>query len=163
MTLLACTCTRRRALRSIGLLATGALAILFPIAFSTGAEARTPLPDILQPATPSPEAFMSRAFEMRRLSVERGDQAYGAIVVRAGRIVGEGVSAVITSNDPTAHAEMQSLRDAQRRLGTSDLSGCELFGTSRACPMCEAAAFRARIARMFHGEAIADAGAPRAP
>ena len=106
---------------------------------------------------------MRRAFEMRRLSVERGDQAYGAVVVRAGRIVGEGVSAVITSNDPTAHAERQGLRDAQRRLGTSDVSGCELFGTARACPMCETAAFRARIARMFHGEAIADAGAPRAP
>ena len=163
MPTLACTCTRREAIRSLGLIATSALAIPFPVAVSLGADARTPPSDLLQPATPSPGAFMRRAFDMRRLSIERGDQAYGAVVVRAGRIVGEGVSAVITSNDPTAHAEMQGLRDAQRRLGTSDLSGCELFGTSRACPMCEAAAYRARIARMFHGEAIADAGAPRAP
>ena len=112
-----------------------------------------------QPATPA--GFMRRAFELRQRSIERGDQPYGAVVVLAGRIVGEGVSAVITSNDPTAHAEMQGLRDAQRRLGTSDLSGCELFGTSRACPMCEGAAARARIARMFHGEAVLDAGPPR--
>lgn len=106
---------------------------------------------------------MRRTFDMRRLSIERGDQAYGAVVVHAGRIVGEGASALITSNDPTAHAEMQGLRDAQRRLGTDDLTGCELFGTSRACPMCEAAAYRARIARLYHGEATTDAGAPRAP
>jgi tRNA(Arg) A34 adenosine deaminase TadA len=104
---------------------------------------------------------MRRAFEMRRISVERGDQAYGAVIVKDGRVVGEGISAVITSNDPTAHAEMQGIRDAARRLGTRDLSGCELYGTARACPMCEAGAYWAGIARMYYGEAIADAGAPR--
>lgn len=105
--------------------------------------------------------FAARAFEMRRISVERGDQSYGAVVVKAGRIVGEGISAVVTANDPTAHAEMQAIRDAARRLGTRDLGGCELYGTSRACPMCEAAAYWARISRMYYGEAPADAGAPK--
>jgi NAD(P)-dependent dehydrogenase (short-subunit alcohol dehydrogenase family) len=83
---------------------------------------------------------MQRAFELRRLAEDRGDQPYGAVVVRAGRIVGEGVSAVNTAPDPTAHAEMQAIRDAARRLRTPDLSGCELYGTSRACPMCQAGA-----------------------
>ena len=106
-------------------------------------------------------AFMQRAFEMRRISVERGDQAYGAVIVRDGAVVGEGISAVITTPDPTAHAEMQAIRDAARRLKTWDLSGCEMYGTSRACPMCEAGAYWAGIARMWYGEGIADAGAPR--
>lgn len=104
---------------------------------------------------------MRRALDMRRISVERGDQAYGAVIVKDGRIVGEGISAVITANDPTAHAEMQGIRDAARRLGTRDLSGCEMYGTSRACPMCEAGAYWARISRLYYGEGIADAGAPR--
>lgn len=116
---------------------------------------------IVQPARPTREEFMRRALEMRRISVERGDQAYGAVIVKDGRIVGEGISAVITANDPTAHAEMQGIRDAARRLGTRDLSGCEMYGTARACPMCEAGAYWARIARLYYGEGIADAGAPR--
>lgn len=104
---------------------------------------------------------MQRAFEMRRIAVERGDQAYGAVIVRGGSVVGEGVSAVITIPDPTAHAEMQAIRDAARHLNTRDLSGCELYGTSRACPMCEAGAYWAGVARMWYGEGIVDAGAPR--
>jgi tRNA(Arg) A34 adenosine deaminase TadA len=104
---------------------------------------------------------MERAFEMRRLAIARGDQPYGAVIVLAGHIVGEGVSAVVTDTDPTAHAEMQAIRDAARRLGTRDLSRGEMYGTSRACTMCEAAAYWAGIARMYHGEAVTDAGAPR--
>ncbi len=87
--------------------------------------------------------------------------AAAAVRVRDGRIVGEGVSAVVTDRDPTAHAEMQAIRDAARRLGTGDLSGCVLYGTSRACPMCEAAAYWARIARLNSGPQPADDGAPR--
>lgn len=117
---------------------------------------------ITQPDQPGPAGFMARAFAMRRESLARGDQPYGAVLVLDGRIVGEGISAVLTANDPTAHAEMQALRDAQRRLGRSDLSGAVLYGTSRACPMCEAGAARARVARMLHGESLQDAGAPRA-
>ena len=104
---------------------------------------------------------MEHAFEMRRRAIARGDQAYGAVIAKGGRVVGEGVSAVVTDNDPTAHAEMQAIRDAARRLGTRDLTGCELYGTSRACPMCEAGAYWARIATLYYGASIVDAGAPR--
>lgn len=106
---------------------------------------------------------MERAFEMRRRATERGDQPYGAVIVKGGVIVGEGVSAVVTGNDPTAHAEMQAIRDAARRLGTGNLSGCDMYGTSRACPMCEAGAYWARLATMYYGASIADAGAPKLP
>jgi len=125
--------------------------------------ARDPPPVLVQPRTAGPEGLMARAFEMRRRAIERGDQPYGAVIAKSGRIVGEGVSAVVTDRDPTAHAEMQAIRDAARRLGTSDLTGCEMYGTSRACPMCEAGAYWARVAKMYYGASLIDAGAPRLP
>lgn len=109
------------------------------------------------------QRFMARAVEMRRLAVERGDQAFGAVVVRDGQVVGEGASAVVTTPDPTAHGEMQALRDAARRLRTPQLTGCELYTTFRPCPMCETAAYWAGVARIYHGETITDAGPPRYP
>jgi tRNA(Arg) A34 adenosine deaminase TadA len=147
--------TRRKSLRSAAGLLLGAIAA--PVS------ARDPLPEIVQPRAAGPEGLMERAFEMRRRAIERGDQPYGAVIAKGGRIVGEGVSAVVTDRDPTAHAEMQAIRDAARRLGTSDLSGCRMYGTSRACPMCEAGAYWARLAGMYYGASIVDAGAPRLP
>ena len=108
-----------------------------------------------------PQAFMQRAFELREIALQRGDQPYGAVIVREGRIVGEGSSAVITTPDPTAHAEMQAIRDAARRLKTGDLSGSEMYGTSRACPMCEAGAYWAGVSRLWHGESLAGGEPPR--
>jgi tRNA(Arg) A34 adenosine deaminase TadA len=119
--------------------------------------------EIAQPAHPGRAAFMQRAVELRRRAVDQGDQPFGAVIVRGGRIVGEGVSAVLTTPDPTAHAEIQAIRDAARRLRTPDLSGCEMYGTSRACPMCQAGAYWARIAHLWYGESIIDGGAPRLP
>jgi tRNA(Arg) A34 adenosine deaminase TadA len=116
---------------------------------------------IAQPATATPAAFMAIALEQRRLAVISGDQAFGAVVVKEGRIVGLGPSRVIVNGDPTAHAEIEAIRDACRRLGARDLSGCELYATARPCPMCAAAAAWANIARVYHGEGIADAGPPR--
>jgi tRNA(Arg) A34 adenosine deaminase TadA len=71
------------------------------------------------------------------------------------------VSAVITTPDPTAHAEVQAIRDAARRLKTRDLAGAEMYGTSRACPMCEAAAYWAGISRLWYAESIAGGDARR--
>ena len=132
-------------------------------AIAAPVSARDRAAEIVQPRAPGREGLMERAFEMRRRAIERGDQPYGAVIVKGDRIVGEGVSAVVTDGDPTAHAEMRAIRDAARTLGTSDLSGCEMYGTSRACPMCEAGAYWARIARMYYGMSIADAGAPKLP
>jgi tRNA(Arg) A34 adenosine deaminase TadA len=116
-------------------------------------------------ATPTAERarFMARAVEMRGSAIERGDQPFGAVIVRDGQVFGEGVSAVLTTPDSTAHGEMQAIRDAARRLGTANLAGCELYTTFRPCPMCETAAYWAGITRIYHGEAITDAGAPRYP
>ena len=116
---------------------------------------------IAQPDRPTPDGFMRRAFDMKRQAEIAADQQYGAAVVIDGRIVGQAASAVVTRRDPTAHAEMEAIRDAARRLGRGTLSGGALYSSSRPCPMCEAAAYWAGIARMIHGADLIDAGAPR--
>ena len=67
-------------------------------------------------------AFFARARALRDQAVREGDQAYGAVVVRDGVIVGEGRNYVVLQSDPTAHSELLAVRDAARRLGTRDLS-----------------------------------------
>ena len=117
------------------------------------------LPAIARGAVTLQQA-MQRAREMRDTAVHAGDQPYGAVVLRGTEIVGAAPSRVVTAGDPTAHAEMEAIRDAARRLRTRDLSGCILVSTSRPCRMCEAAAGFARIERMVHGDALIDAGPP---
>lgn len=115
---------------------------------------------IPQPALRTPRAFMRRAEALRAAAVAQGDQPYGAVVVRDGRIIGLGPSRVVSDGDPTAHAEMTAIRDAAVRLGSGDLSGCVLYATSRPCAMCETAASFAGIARMIVGPGLLDTGAP---
>lgn len=103
---------------------------------------------------------MQRARDRRDDASRAGDQPFGAVVWCNGRIVGEAPSRVVTAGDPTAHAEIEAIRAAARRLGRRDLSRCVLVSTSRPCRMCEAAAGWARISRMVHGDALTDAGAP---
>jgi len=117
--------------------------------------------DVVQPDNPGDQAFIGRALKMRQLALEMGDQAYGAVVVRDGIIVGQSPSHVVVHRDPTAHAEIEAIRDAARRLGSRDLSNCILYSSSPACPMCEAAAYWADIGRLVYGEDARDGGSPR--
>jgi len=103
---------------------------------------------------------MQRARVLRDEAVRAGDQPYGAVVLHGTQIAGEAPSRVVTAKDPAAHAEMEAIRDAVRKLGSRDLSGCILVSTSRPCRMCESAASQVRIARMVHGDALIDAGPP---
>jgi tRNA(Arg) A34 adenosine deaminase TadA len=104
---------------------------------------------------------MRRAEALRDEALRAGDQPYGAVLLRGDVIVGAAPSRVVSHTDPTAHAEMEAIRDAARQLRTRDLSGCVLVSTSRPCRMCEAAAGWAGVTRMVYGEALTDAGAPR--
>lgn len=110
---------------------------------------------------PSMRAFMERAFEMKRRAVAAGDQPYGAVVVRDGRILAESPSRVVTAKNMDAHAEREALRLARVAAGGSNLAGAILVSSSRSCSLCERAAFEAGVARMIHGENLTDAGAPR--
>jgi tRNA(Arg) A34 adenosine deaminase TadA len=116
--------------------------------------------DIEQILQPDDRLFIERAFEMRDLAVETGDQAYGALVVRNNQIIGQSPSHVVVHGDPTAHAEMEAIRDAARRTGSRDLSGSILYSSSPACPMCEAAAYWANINNMIYGSQASDGGRP---
>lgn len=104
---------------------------------------------------------MRRAEALRDEATRAGDQLYGAVVLRGDVIIGTAPSCVVTDNDPAAHAEMEAIRDAARRLRLRDLTGCVLVSTSRPCRMCEAAASWAGISRMVYGKVLIDAGAPR--
>ena len=106
------------------------------------------------------QLFMSRALEMKRVAMEAGDQPYGAIVVKNDTVVGEGPSRVVTHQDPTAHAEMEAIRDAARQLGTRDLSGCIIYATSKPCRMCETASYWANLSRIYFSDGVTDGGPP---
>jgi tRNA(Arg) A34 adenosine deaminase TadA len=104
------------------------------------------------------EIFMKRAIELARRGIQSGDGGpFGAVVVRDGKIIGEGWNRVIRTNDPTAHGEISAIRDACGRLGTFSLEGCEIHTTGQPCPMCLGAIQWARISRIFFGFRIEDA------
>lgn len=104
--------------------------------------------------------FMAMAEEQRQQAVASGDQSYGAVIVKDGAVVGVGPSRVVTKTDPTAHAEMEAIRDAAARLNTQDLSGCIMVSTSKPCPMCETAASWARLDEMIYTSALTKGGRP---
>ncbi len=116
---------------------------------------------VAAPADAALALAMRRAFALRDEAIRAGDQAFGAVVVRGQEIVGASPSRVVTNNDPTAHAEMEAIRDAAKRLRSRELAGCVLVSSSRPCRMCETAAMWAGISRMIYGENLTDAGAPR--
>lgn len=101
------------------------------------------------------------AAEMKRLAESWGDQSYGAVLVLDGTLIGEGPSRVIKNQNADAHAEREAIRDAQRKLGREKLEGAVLYSTSRPCALCESAAARAGVMRMYFGPSLTDAGVPR--
>ena len=146
------TLKRRKLMHALALLPVGAMLR------SSSASAQS---DIVQPSERTKAGFLARARALRDQAVREGDQAYGAVVVRAGMIVGEGRNFVVLENDPTAHAELLAVRDACRRLKTRDLSDCEVYSTATPCPMCQAALYWARV-RRYHNESTPEEGvAPR--
>lgn len=109
-----------------------------------------------------PKEHMRRAIELGVRAVEAGHGGpFGAVVVRGGRILGEGGNRVIVDADPTAHAEVVAIREACRTVGDYHLQGAELYASCEPCPMCLAALHWARIGRVFYAsprEAAAEAG-----
>lgn len=97
------------------------------------------------------EAFMRQAIALARESVAQGGGPFGAVIVRGGEVVAQGNNRVVPSCDPTAHAEVTAIRAAAAKLGTFDLSGCELYTSCEPCPMCLGAIYWARIDRVYYG------------
>ena len=102
--------------------------------------------------------FMQKAIELSRTHMQGGAGGpFGAVVVKDGRIIGEGWNQVTSTNDPTAHAEVVAIRRACQALGNFDLNGAELYTSCEPCPMCLSAAYWARVARIYFGNTRADA------
>ncbi len=102
--------------------------------------------------------FMARAIQLSIENVRSGRGGpFGAIVVKEGDVIAEGVNCVTQLNDPTAHAEVIAIRQACRKLKMFELTGCEIYTSCEPCPMCLGAIYWARPARLFFGNTAADA------
>ena len=105
-------------------------------------------------------AFMNRAIALAYEGMNGGHGGpFGAVIVRDGVIIGEGHNRVLSSTDPTAHAEVTAIRDASARLKNFDLSGTEIYVNGMPCPMCMSAIFWARIGKVYYGCGPEDAEA----
>lgn len=106
----------------------------------------------------SDESFMKQALILARQAWDAGEVPVGAIVVKDGEVIGRGFNAPISRHDPSAHAEVQALRDAANHLENYRLTDCTLYVTIEPCAMCAGAIMHARIARVVYGAADAKTG-----
>ena len=105
------------------------------------------------------EEALRRAIALASENVGRGGGPFGAVVVRDGRILGEGSNRVTLDNDPSAHAEIVAIRDACRRLGSFKLDGAVIYSSCEPCPMCWSAIQWSRAARLCFAADQIDAAA----
>lgn len=108
---------------------------------------------------PEDEKWMTRALALAAMAAAAGEVPVGAVVVLDGREIGAGFNAPITGCDPTAHAEIQALRSAARRVGNYRLPGATLYVTLEPCTMCAGAMVHSRISRLVYGATEPKAGA----
>lgn len=106
-----------------------------------------------------PTEFMRRAIALALENVRAGGGPFGAVIVKDGRIIAEGVNRVTAANDPTAHAEIVAMRAACGALDSFQLLECDLYATCEPCPMCLGAIYWARPARVFYAGVAGDAAA----
>jgi len=100
---------------------------------------------------------MREAIRIANESVKNGGGPFGAVIVKDGEIVAGSSNSVTIDNDPTAHAEVNTIRKACRKLGTFDLSGCVIYTSCEPCPMCLGAIYWAHIDRIYYGNTKKDA------
>ena len=112
-----------------------------------------------QPSGLSDDYFMREAISLARAAECLGEVPVGAVLVRDGEILGEGWNRPIGSHDATAHAEIEALRDAGRRIGNYRLPGTQLYVTLEPCVMCAGAIIHARVGRVIYGAPDPKAGA----
>ena len=103
--------------------------------------------------------YMKMAIEEAREGIRNNHGGpFGTVIVRDGEVVGRGPNMVLRNNDATCHGEIAAIRDAGARLGTYDLSGCELYTTGEPCHMCLCACMWANISKIWYGCTIEDNG-----
>lgn len=101
------------------------------------------------------DQFMTRALEISRQALdEAGAEPFGAVAVKGGKVVGEGLNRSVARHDPTSHGEVEAIRDACRNLGTRDLSGCDLCSTCEPCSLCVATMHIASVSRLYYAVSL---------
>ena len=105
------------------------------------------------------DELMREAIRLSIENVANGGGPFGAVIARDGEIIATGVNRVTANNDPTAHAEVSAIRSASQRLGTFNLSDCEIFTSCEPCPMCLGAIYWARLKKVYYANTKADAKA----
>jgi tRNA(Arg) A34 adenosine deaminase TadA len=104
------------------------------------------------------EKFMQEAINLAKQNLKlKNGGPFGAVVVRNGRIIGKGVNTVTSQNDPTAHAEINAIREACENLNSFQLTGCEIFSSCEPCPMCLGAIYWARPKKVWFAATRHDA------
>ncbi len=103
------------------------------------------------------EKFIKRAIEISKENIEKGGGPFGAVIVKDGKIIAETGNSVTKTNDPTAHAEVNAIRMAAKKLGDFDLSGCEIYSSCEPCPMCLGAIYWARLDKLYFAADKTDA------
>ena len=101
--------------------------------------------------------FMREAIELARENIKKGGGPFAAIIVKDGKEIARTGNTVTLSNDPTAHAEVNAIREACRKLGTFNLSGCEIYSSCEPCPMCLSAIYWAGISKIYMSASRFDA------
>ena len=102
---------------------------------------------------------MRRAIALSEESVRKGGGPFGAVIAKDGEIVAEASNSVTLDNDPTAHAEVNCIRQATRHLGTFSLEGCVIYTSCEPCPMCLGAIYWAHLDAIYYGNNRKDAAA----
>lgn len=95
--------------------------------------------------------FMQKAIDLSVENIDVDGGPFGAVIVKDGKIVGTGANGVTRKNDPTAHAEVEAIRDACSRLHTFSLKGCTVYSSCEPCPMCLSALYWAGVERIYFG------------
>lgn len=111
----------------------------------------------LQQVAEAQSEFMQIAIQEAREGISNGDGGpFGTAIVRDGVLIASGHNHVLAYNDPTCHGEVDAIRKACKRLGTFDLTGCELYTTGEPCHMCLCACMWSNISKIYYGCTIAD-------
>ena len=103
------------------------------------------------------EEFMRKAIVLSIENIDQEGGPFGAVIVKNGEIIATGVNRVTSNNDPTAHAEVNAIRNAAQKLGTFDLSGCEIYSSCEPCPMCLGAIYWAHLDKLYYANTKKDA------
>ena len=116
---------------------------------------------VMEPITITQQdrGFMREAIRLASESVRHGGGPFGAVIVKDGKIIAGSSNRVTLDTDPTAHAEVNTIREACRRLGTFDLKGCTIYTSCEPCPMCLGAIYWAHLDRIYYGNTRKDARA----